>query len=56
MVIKFNPIWKLKDAPTRLMIYIKSAPNKEFAKSLIINFKGTIKILPNTNKIHIPDK
>lgn len=56
IVTKFKPIWKLKEAPNRLMIYIITAPNKEFAKSFNINFNGTIKILHNTNKMHTPDK
>ena len=56
MVKKFNPICKLKGAPIKFMIYIIKAPNKELIKSLIINFKGTIKILHKINKIHTPDK
>lgn len=32
------------------------APNNELAKSLHINFNGTIKILHKINKIHNPDR
>ena len=56
IVIKFKPIWKLKEVPTRFIRYIVMAPNNELAKSFNMNFSGTMKILHSINKIHIPDK
>lgn len=56
IVIKFKPIWKLKYSPTKLIIYNIIAPINELAKSFNINFNGTIKILHNMNRIHIPVK
>ena len=48
-VKKFNPIWKLKLAPIKLIIYIKIAPNIELSINLKMLFIGQINILPNMN-------
>lgn len=49
-VIRFNPIWKLKKQPIKLIINIINPPNIEFIISFIIVLSGTINILPNINK------
>ena len=49
-VIKFNPIWKLKKEPIKLIINITSPPSTEFITNLKIVFIGTINIFPNINK------
>ena len=49
-VIKFNPIWKLKKEPIKLIINIVNPPRIEFKINLSIVFIGTINILPNINK------
>ena len=49
-VIKFNPIWKLKKEPIRLIINIVNPPSIEFITNLSIVFIGIINILPNINK------
>ena len=49
-VIKFNPIWKLKNDPIRLIINIVNPPKIEFITNLNIVFIGMINILPNINK------
>ena len=49
----FNPIWKPKLAPTKLIIYIKTPPNIELNTNFKIFFIGNINILPIKNKKHI---
>jgi len=49
-VSKFNPIWKLKNEPIRLIININKPPKTEFIINLKIVFIGTINNLPNINK------
>ena len=49
-VIKFNPIWKLKKDPIKLIINIVNPPRTEFKTNLSIVFIGTINIFPNMNK------
>lgn len=49
-VIKFNPIWKLKKDPIKLIINIVNPPRIEFKTNLSIVFIGTINIFPNMNK------
>ena len=48
-VKKFNPIWKLKLAPIRFIIYIKIPPNIELNINFRTLFIGQINILPNMN-------
>lgn len=52
-VIRFRPIWKLKNDPTRLIINITNPPSTEFITNFTIVFKGTINIFPNINKKNI---
>ena len=56
IVIKFTPIWKLKYPPIKLIRNKITLPINELANSFNINFSGTINILHNTNKMHIPVK
>ena len=49
-VIRFNPIWKLKKLPIKLIINIINPPNIEFIISFAIVLIGTINIFPNINK------
>lgn len=55
IVKKLRPILNPKRLPTKLKIIIINAPSTELSKSLIIAFKGTIKILQRTNKIQRPE-
>ena len=55
-VIKFNPIWKLKNDPIKLIINIIIPPKTEFIIILNIVFIGIINILPNINKKKIQAK
>ena len=56
LVKKFKPIWKLKFAPTKLIIQISKPPKKELNTNFKIFLIGTIKILPKINKKHIQAK
>lgn len=49
-VIKFNPIWKLKNEPIKFIKNITSPPSTEFNTNLRIVFIGTINTFPNINK------
>ena len=52
----FNPIWKLKKVPTKLIIKIIRPPKNELPIIFKINFKGNIKNLPIINKKIIQPK
>lgn len=52
IVIQFIPIWKLKLAPTRLIMYKRIIPNIEFINSFATILIGKMNNLPNISKIH----
>lgn len=49
-VIKFKPIWKLKNEPIRLIKNIVKPPKIELITNFNIIFIGTTNNLPNINK------
>lgn len=49
-VTKFNPMWKLKNEPTRLIKNIINPPSTEFIINFHIVFIGIINSFPNINK------
>ena len=52
----FNPIWKPKLAPIKLIIKMANPPKTELKTNFKIFFNGTIKILPKINKKQIQAK
>lgn len=49
-VIIFNPIWKFKNPPIKLIIRIIIPPSIEFIINFNIVFSGTINTFPAINK------